>query len=406
MEEELKQYKLELQPELQKILGYWMQFAVDVKGGGFVGKIDNDNHVSTDAPKGSELNSGILWSFAAAYHQTKKVQYLQMAERAYKYICSYFIDKKFGGVYWTVDVQGNPLDTKKVICAQALALNSLSEYYKVSGEEGAKEKSITLYKLIVQYGYDQANGGYIEALTSDWKQVKDSLFTTEDFLIQKSLHTQLHVLESFANLYLIWPNEKLKQEIQALIHLFTDQLINKETGHVLLFFDEQWKAKSSIHSFGNDIEAAWMIVEATKIIDDKALLETIKKVAIKMIGAATEGLDKDGGLYFDFNKTERLLNKEKRYWSQAEAMVGFFTAWQMTGDETYLEKSIRSWHFIQKHILHKERGEWIWGVTEDHKMIPGQDKAGMYKSPYHNSRACLEIIQRIENVLSNSGYKY
>jgi cellobiose epimerase len=77
-------------------------------------------------------------------------------------------------------------------------------------------------------------------------------------------------------------------------------------------------------------------------------------------------------------------------------MVGFLNAWGLSGEETWLERSLASWNFVKNYIRDKEGGEWYWGVRADHSPMPGQDKAGFWKCPYHNSRACLEIIRRLE----------
>jgi mannobiose 2-epimerase len=79
-------------------------------------------------------------------------------------------------------------------------------------------------------------------------------------------------------------------------------------------------------------------------------------------------------------------------------MVGFFNTWQITGDDHYLQQSLKSWDFVKKYILHKEKGEWYWGVTDTYDFMHGQDKVGLWKCPYHNSRACVEIIKRVSTI--------
>lgn len=389
-----EKYRKEIQDELHNILSYWVNYAVDGVHGGFFGSVDNDNNPDATAPKGSVLNSRILWSFSAAYNATSNVQYLQMAERAYKYISRYFIDKEFKGVYWTVDQLGNPLETKKQIYAQAFAVYGISEYFKATQDEDAKQKAISLYETIVEHSYDTKHGGYIEALSREWKPLDDLRLSAKDANEKKSMNTHLHVLEAFANLYLVWPDEKLKQRIKDLINIFLDHIIDARTHHLILFFDEQWNSRGNIHSYGHDIEAAWLIQEAAEIIKDGALTEKLKAFSIKMAKAAAEGLDADGGLWYEYNADENNLIREKHSWPQAEAMIGFYNAWQISQDEKYLEKSISSWRFIKKHILHKEKGEWYWGVNGDYSIMQGQDKVGLWKCPYHNTRACIEILKR------------
>src|ERR1700743_957696 len=141
----LHQYKSELEEELSNILNYWATKTIDEEYGGFYGKMDNENTVTAGAPKGSVLNARILWSFSAGDNQNPQPVYLEMANRAYQYINQYFIDSELGGVYWSVDYKGNPLDTKKQVYANAFAIYGLSEYYKASGNKDAKTLAINLY---------------------------------------------------------------------------------------------------------------------------------------------------------------------------------------------------------------------------------------------------------------------
>lgn len=397
MKIELERYRQEMEQELENTLSYWMQYTIDKKHGGFLGKIDNDNNVDTEAPKGSVLNSRILWSFSSAYNLTKNEQYLKMAERAFRYIADHFVDKEFGGVYWTVDYKGRPLDTKKQIYALSFAVYGLSEYYNASKNEEARRLAIDLYEAIVAHSYDKQNGGYIEALTRDWKEIEDLRLSDKDANEKKSMNTHLHILEGFANLYQVWPDETLKQRIVELINIFLNYIIHPQTYQLKLFFDEQWNASGNIQSFGHDIEAAWLVQEATEVIHDESLTDKVKQISVKIADAATRGLDKDGGLWYEYNADENHLISEKHWWPQAEAMVGYFNAWQITNDDNYLQKSLNNWEFVKKYILNKDKGEWYWGVTDTYSFMKGEDKVGMWKCPYHNSRACIELIKRIGN---------
>src|SRR5687768_15519426 len=194
---ELHNYRVEVTQELRNILAYWMTYTVDNKYGGFIGKIDNDNQAGAEAPKGSVLNSRILWSFSAAYNLTGNKQYLLMAERAYEYICNYFIDDIYGGVYWTVDYKGDPLDTKKQIYALSFAVYGLSEYFNASRDINARKLAVGLYETMVRHSYDPVYGGYIEALARDWKELADLRLSSKDFNEKKSMNTHLHILEGF-----------------------------------------------------------------------------------------------------------------------------------------------------------------------------------------------------------------
>lgn len=323
---------------------------------------------------------------------------MKIAERAFQYIAENFIDKEFGGVYWTVDFTGKPLDTRKQIYALAFSVYGLSEFYLASKNENAKRIAVYIYNDILTHSYDEKFGGYIEACTRDWKQVEDLRLSAKDANEKKSMNTHLHLLEAFANLYRIWQDRSLKQRIVEITRIFFDHIIDRKTDHLILFFDETWNPKSDIISYGHDIEAAWLVLEAAETIEDDALLDEAKTISVKMVQAAAKGLDSDGGLWYEYDVAHQHLTRQKHSWPQAEAMVGFFNAWQLTGDEKFLKRSLQSWEFVKEYILDKKLGEWYWGVNDDHSPMKQEEKLGIWKCPYHNSRACMEIIHRIENI--------
>ena len=396
MRPDLIKYKEELSLELENILSYWKNFTVDEVNGGFVGKIDNNNNIDYSAPKGSVLNARILWTFSAAYNLNADPEYLEMADRAFQYINDYFIDKEFGGVYWLLDAKGSPVDTKKQVYAIAFTIYAFSEYFSASKNPFAKEKAIELYNGLIKHSYDIERGGYLEAFNREWNSLDDLRLSEKDANEKKTMNTHLHVLEAFTTLYRIWPNENLRRKIIELVHCFTTQIINKETGSLILFFDENWEAKSDIVSYGHDIEAAWLLLEAAEAVHDEALTGMVKTVSVKMAQAAKNGLDADGGLWYEYEPSRNHLVREKHWWVQAEAMVGFFNAWQLSTDESFLEISLKNWESVKCKIINYQQGEWFWGVNEQDEVMQGEDKVGVWKCPYHNSRACVELIKRID----------
>ncbi|MBC6109968.1 AGE family epimerase/isomerase [Pedobacter fastidiosus] len=395
MELDLAKYKEELSSELENILSYWKNFTVDNVNGGFVGKIDNDNNIDYTAPKGSVLNARILWSFSSAYNLKGNVDDLAIADRAFQYIINHFIDDEFGGVYWLLDAKGNPIDTKKQVYAIAFTIYAFSEYFVASKNNLAKEKAIELYKNLVANSYDAEKGGYFEAFSREWKSLDDLRLSEKDANEKKTMNTHLHVLEAFTTLYKIWPNEHLRRKIMELIQNFTSHIINEKTGNLVLFFDENWVPKSDIISYGHDIEAAWLLLEAAEAVHDEALVETIKTISVKMAYVSKQGLDADGSLWYEDEPSKKHIVKEKHWWVQAEAMVGFFNAWQISKNEQFFEISLKNWSFVKDKIINYDKGEWFWGITEVGEIMPNEDKVGIWKCPYHNSRACIELIRRI-----------
>ncbi|WP_035673611.1 AGE family epimerase/isomerase [Flavobacterium sp. 83] len=397
---QLKLLQSELTTELDSILGYWSKFTMDTKNGGFIGQIDYNNQINSQAEKGSVLNARILWTFASAYQLTKNEAHRRIAKRSFDYIIKHFYDTEFGGIFWSLHYDGTPKDTKNQIYAIAFVIYGMTEYYAVSKEEKALEVAIDLYKKIQEHSYDPINKGYLEAFTRDWKNIDDLRLSDKDANEKKTMNTHLHIVEGYANLYKVWKNETLRKDIVELLEVIDTHFINEETGHLRLFFDENWVEKPDVISYGHDIEAAWLLLQCAEISEDEALIARYKKHAIQLTDVTKEGIDEDGGLWYELKPESNDLIAEKHWWPQAELMIGFFNAYELTGDQAYLDVVLKNWEFIKKYILDTENGEWHWGINADYSLIQ-KDKAGFWKCPYHNGRACIEVINRIKNQLTN-----
>ena len=394
MNSNLKNLKTELKLELQSILSYWMENTVDEKNGGFAGQIDYNNNTNNEAEKGSVLNARLLWTFSAAYKISNNKEHLNTAKRAFEYISKHFYDAEFGGVFWSINYDGTPKDTKNQIYALAFVIYGLSEYYSVSKDEKSLELAIALYTKIQAYSYDAEKGGYLEAFTRDWQPIDDLRLSEKDANEKKTMNTHLHIVEGFANLYTVWKDESLRKVIIELLETIEKYFINTETGHLRLFFDENWIEKKDVISYGHDIEAAWLLLRCAEIVEDAALIANYKKHALQIAEVTKEGIDEDGGLWYEYDPETNELMAEKHWWPQAELMIGYFTAWQLSGKQEYLDIVFKNWNFTQKHIIDKENGEWFWGIGSNYSKIK-KDKAGFWKCPYHNGRACIELIHRI-----------
>lgn len=391
-----KLLKSELTAELDSILDYWSKNTIDNQNGGFVGQIDFNDQLITNAEKGSVLNARILWTFSASYKTTKNENHKKLAKRAFEFLANYFYDTQFGGLFWSINEDKTPKDTKNQIYALAFAIYGLSEYYSISNEEKALEIAKNLYSKIQQYSCDPVNKGYFEAFTRDWQPIDDLRLSAKDANEKKTMNTHLHIIEGYVNLYKVWRDEKLLADIIELLETIEKYFINTETGHLRLFFDENWKEKPDVISYGHDIEAAWLLQQCAEISGNETLIANYKKYAIQIAEVTKDGLDTDGGLWYEYDPEKKELIAEKHWWPQAEALIGFYNAYQLTGKEEYLDIVFKNWSFIKKHILDKENGEWVWGVFADYSLMK-KDKAGFWKCPYHNGRACLELIARIQD---------
>ena len=382
---------------VQDILPFWMNKMTDRENGGFYGQIDGNNRLIADAPKGGILNARILWTFSSAYRSINNPLYLETATRARDYIFGHFFDHQNDGTYWSLTSWGEPLDTKKQIYSQAFFIYALSEYYLATGDERCRDKAIQLFRLIEKYSFDAELDGYFEAYSSDWKLLDDLRLSEKDANEKKTMNTHLHILEAYTNLYRTWKDVGLEKQLRNLIVIFLEKIVDPETAHLNLFFDENLVCKSSITSYGHDIECSWLLYEAALELNDPEFTAKTKSICLKIVNATLQGLQPDGSIIYERDNGSGHIDYDIHWLLQAEAVVGFYNAFQLTGDKKYLLLADNCFSFVEKHLIDTQYGEWYWSIRSDGSVNRSGDKAGFWKCPYHNGRMCLEIMKRVNN---------
>ena len=393
---EVQTMKQEMQDVLQNnILRFWLDKMQDQEHGGFYGRIDGNGVLHPEAEKGAILNARILWSFSAAYRVLGNQEYMAAATRAYEYLVDNFIDKEYGGVYWSLDCKGQPKDTKKQFYAIGFAIYGLSEYARATGNNEALDYALQLFDCIEKHAFDQEHNGYIEAMTRDWQPIADMRLSELDANYPKSQNTHLHIIEPYTNLYRIWKDERLEKALRNLIDIFTDRILNPETHHLDLFFEMDWtRGAGRLESYGHDIECSWLMHEAALVLGDQKVLAKVEKIVREVAKASEKGLRPDGSMIHEANLDTGRVDDDLHWWVQAENVVGWYNLYQHFGDEEALKKAVCCWKYIKDNLIDFENGEWFWSRHPDGSLNTVDDKAGFWKCPYHNSRMCLEIIER------------
>ena len=411
----------------QNILRFWLEKMQDLEHGGFYGRIDGQGLLHPEAEKGAILNARILWAFSAAYRVLKKSEYLKAATRAKDYIIDHFIDHEYGGVYWSVDFEGKPLDTKKQFYAIGFVIYGLTEYVRATGDREALDYALQLYDSIEEHALDRERNGYIEACTREWGEIADMRLSDLDANYPKSQNTHLHIIEPYTNLLrclkeirsmescdyvpvigavlpvgVSVPLEtiaKIEASLRNLIYIFTDKILNPDTHHLDLFFDMDWtRGAGHLESYGHDIECSWLMHEAALVLGDQKVLAKVEPIVQTVAEASEKGLQTNGAMIHEANLDTGYVDDDLHWWVQAENIVGWFNIYQYFGDQSALDRAFLCWHYVKSQLIDWENGEWFWSRSSDGTLNTVDDKAGFWKCPYHNSRMCIEIIERTEKL--------
>jgi mannobiose 2-epimerase len=373
------------------ILPYWLNKMTD-PAGGFYGRRDGYDTLHPEAEKGAILNARILWTFSAAYIVTKRQDCLDAATRAKDYILSHFIDREHGGVYWSLNADGTPADTKKQFYAIAFTIYGLAEYNRACGDKQALDEAIALFRCIEAHSRDKELGGYREAATRTWEPIEDMRLSEKDENFSKTMNTHLHILEAYTALLRVWRSEECEEAAKYILSVMTDRITDKTTGHLGLFFDDSWNRADAEQSFGHDIEASWLMLEAAEVIGDGDIYPSVLALTRTIAEAALQGICTDGSMIYERHGNGSYDN-EKHWWVQAEAVIGQAYLSVYHGIASGWDGAWHTWRYICDNLVDNENGEWFWSILPDGSVNRTEDKAGFWKCPYHNGRMCMEILR-------------
>ncbi|MBF2098514.1 MAG: AGE family epimerase/isomerase, partial [Gloeomargaritaceae cyanobacterium C42_A2020_066] len=374
----------------QGIVPFWLQYSVDLVGG-FYGQLSRTGRPVPGAPKGLVLHSRILWTFAAIYQVVPDLAYRRMAERAYTDLTTRFYDPTHGGYFWLLDATGHPLERKYEVYGLAFVIYALAEYAQATQSESARHQAIQLFSVIQTHCHDPIHGGYRESFQSDWHPQPVSTMAHGVEQGVKTMNTHLHLLEAYTALYRLHPEPDLRAALQALLDLFRTVILDSQCPTCRLIFTADWQVRRDTPSLGHDIEASWLLCAAAEALADPVQITAVQALAVDIAAAVLRsGFTAQGGLVETGNPGQS-PQAPLTWWPQAEALVGLLNAWQMTQNRVFLDGVARSWVFIQRYLVDHRWGEWHSRPAGR----PAGPKVSPWKGPYHNSRACLELLRRI-----------
>ena len=284
MSEEMKEHLL------GKIIPFWRNLRDDERGG-WCGYMSYELDIDKEASKGCILNSRITWFFANVVlcisegliteedcqtHGYTAEDVRREARHGYQFLKEHCLDKENGGIYWSLHADGTPEDTTKHTYNQAFCIYALSSYYEAFEDEEALKTAFQLFELIEEKCTDSV--GYLEAFTVDFKPESNEKLSENGVMAAKTMNTLLHVFEAYTQLYKVSGNAKVDERLKWILDTFADKLYNADKHRQDVFFDENYHSIIDLHSYGHDIETAWLIDRGLEILSDKIYSEKLSPI--------------------------------------------------------------------------------------------------------------------------------
>lgn len=373
------------------IIPFWKGLRDDVNGG-YAGYMDYDLNVDKKAVKGCILNSRITWFFANAYMALKDESLLAEARHGYEFMQKYCVDQEKGGVYWSVNYDGTPEDTTKHTYNQAFSIYALSSYYDASKDMSALRTAMELFHIIEERCMDEI--GYKEAFDREFHEIENDKLSENGVIADKTMNTLLHVFEAYTELYRVSGDEAVKKRLMWILNTIAEKIYNPRLHRQEVFFDREMNSILDLHSYGHDIETAWLIRRGTDVLGDDTYTEKMLPIILDLTGQVYRTAFDGHSLANECEKGK--VDENRIWWVQAETVIGFLNGYQLAPEHTeYLEGARSVWNFIKEHVVDKRPGsEWFWDVNKEGKSVSGKPIVEPWKCPYHNGRMCLEVMRR------------
>jgi mannobiose 2-epimerase len=388
-----KLYDMCVKELTENIMPWWMKYSVDEENGGFYGQVDNDNNPIPKADKYITLNARLIWTFASCYRVLGDDAYLQYAKRAYDYFVKHFWDEETEGAHANLNYKGEVVDNTKFIYGNAFAIYGFSEYARATGSEEALSYAQRLAARLDKHVYDPIYKGYFEACNRDWK-VNPWLHGVNRLPSdQKTMNTHLHLIEAYT--CLLRSDKSMQSKVREHLNVMLNKIVDHDIHHFYYFQDRQWNPTMPDVSYGHDIEGSWLMMETVEVLGEPEAERIARDTCVNMARACyDEGIAPDGSLLSDYHAVKQEKSTAYRsWWEQNEAVVGFLNAWELTGEEKFLDASLKTMHYIDEHFVDHEKGGWFAILDANGKPTSNLKVSGPI-CPYHNARMCLEVIER------------
>ncbi len=413
-----KRYNAILSHLKDGIIPFWFDRAIDNVDGGYLTNFDEKGNSTGTLIKYSNTQCRLLWWFSQCSRKFPEIEGCkERAQHGFEFMLNNFWDKELGGWFWTVNKDGSPLDTAKIVYGQSFAIYALSEYTLGTGDKRGVEYAAKTFDLLQINCADTRHGGYYENMQRNWMP-ETAGFAGGD---RKGLDTHMHLMEAYTTLYEASGNPLHQRKLCEQIDLIATKMVDIDAGCGLNQFDLAWNPIPAIAikrtwnaerfgeqpaqptettSYGHNLELVWLMNRAMEIA--KISPTPYQPLMRKLLDhGVNQGVDWEyGGIYRDGIRGGGPLVLEKEFWQNAESLVGFLDGYHYFNDPRYLDAFCNLWDFVAQHMIIADVGEWRTLLDRTGKPLDTQI-GNPWKVSYHTGRSMVECMERLNKLIQN-----
>jgi mannobiose 2-epimerase len=401
----------EVEANLQnEILEKFFPVCVDKQAGGFFENYALDWTRIPGNARSIVYQSRLTWTSAEAAQRfpAKAELYLAMTRHGAAMLADQMWDKQGGGFHWSINANGRPASPIKQMYGHAFGIYALAASFRATHDAATLDLAKKAFAWLEEHAHDKVNLGYFENIAADGKPATSGSNSVGARGNQKSMNTSIHILEALTGLYQVWPDPQVKARVQEMLDLCRDKIYS-EPGYLTQFLTEDWQRTGSPDSFGHDVEAGYLLIEAADALGQGEDPRNWTLARRLVDHAMQYGWDAERGGLYDAGEMNQAgvvtggLHTDKIWWVQAEHLNALLLQHQHVGTETdvYWNAFVKEWEWIKTSQIDHQSGGW-WPTVRADGTPASQVKADMWTECYHQARAMLNVSQRLRKLAEQS----
>ncbi len=370
---------------LNDTLSFWFPRSIDTRHGGYYTCFDRTgNRMQND--KSIWFQGRMAWLLATLYSEVEqRPEWLEWAQSGIDFITRHGFDTD-GRMFFSVTEDGLPLRKRRYVFSECFAAIAFAALGKAAHNSTMVDKA---FELLQRVRHLTSTPGALEPKTNPNTRP------------MKGLGLPMILISVCQELRKARPDPALDQCIDQCITEIESDFLKPEFKCLLETVGPNGEFYDTLDGRqinpGHSIEAAWFILEESRLRKDNRLLE----LGLRILGWSWDiGWDTTHGGFLYFADCRNMPPTEywhdmKFWWPHNEAIIATLLAWKLTGDPHWLEQHQRVHDWAHHHFADPKHGEWFGYLHRDGSLSTPV-KGNMYKGAFHLPRMQL-VCSRILN---------